>query len=220
MNKLVIRWQIGPFTGASLRALDISIRLMQRLEPEAGLHVTHQGPLNQKPGVHYHEQEHMYSHGRFYPPRFDQQAHEIWMENDHILWTLPPAWERFKARRDAVLAWIVDWDYYGSYAERVQDFRACPGMWGLPPGLVMPPPPAEENGNDQEEQGYVAWWLRTHPPHEIVTHDEVSAYMPNHDILKHTHSRLGTHGVHLPGLNRGWSAGGEKMLDEIERRYL
>jgi len=154
------------------------------------------------------------------PERYDPMAHELWMENDHIMWAIPPGMQRWLERDDATLAWIVDWDYYGNYAERVGYFRACPGMFGLPPGVVMLAPPIEERGDDQAEQGYIASWLREHPPHEIVTHDEVSAYMPNHDILRHTHSKLGTHGVHLPGLNRGWSPGGEKLIEELERKYL
>lgn len=217
---LVCRWQLGPFRGASLRALDLSVRLMQRLVPDARFVVTHQGEVNYLPGVEYHPQEQLYSHGRFVPERYDAEAHELWLENDHIMWALPPAFERWLARDDATLCWLVDWDYYGSYAERVQDFRACPGMFGLPPGMAMPRPPENENGQDMEEQGYIAVWLREHPPHEIVTHDEVSCYMPDHDILKYTHSFVGTHGVHLAGLNRQWSPGGEKLLGELEAKYL
>ena len=220
---LVIRWQIGPFGEMSWRALRLSVVLMQRLLPEANLIITHQGPipaLGEIVGPEYIGQENLYSHGRFVPERFDHTAHELWLENDHILWAIPPGMTRWMSRDDATLVWIVDWDYYGNYADRVGDFRACPGMYGLPPGVTMPAPPASERGDDQAEQGYVAAWLREHPPHEIVTHDEVAAYMPNHDILKHTHSKLGTHGVHLPGLNRGWSRGAEELIVELERKYL
>jgi hypothetical protein len=221
---IVIRWQIGPFGEMSWRALNLSIRLMQRIEPNADLFVVHQGDVRiGTPGVNYFLQDNLYSHGRFerpYAEYLGPARHEMTLENDHIMWELPPAWERWKSRSDATLAWIVDWDYYGNYAERVGGFRACPGMYGTPPGVVMPPPPIEERGDDQAEQGWVASWLREHPPHEIVTHDEVSAYMPNHDILRHTHSHLGTHGVHLPGLNRGWSRGAEKLIEELERKYL
>jgi hypothetical protein len=223
---LIVRWQIGSFPEPSWRALRLSVVLMSRLLPDAHLVIIHQGtihPVCQLPGVTYHGQENLYSHGRFERPHaawFDGTQHELTIENDHIMWTIPPGMQRWLARDDATLAWIVDWDYYGNYAGRVGDFRACPGMYGLPPGVMMPAPPAEERGDDQAEQGYVASWLREHPPHEIITHDEIAAYMPNHDILKHTHSKLGTHGVHLPGLNRGWSPDGEKLIAELERKYL
>lgn len=218
---LVIRWQIGAFGPVSQRALNLSITLARRMFSNARLVVTHQGEVTRLPGVEYYSQDSaLYSHGRFLPARYDATAHELWMENDHILWDIPEGIHRWLNRTDATLAWIVDWDYYGNYAERVGDFRACPGMFGLPPGKVMPMPPEEEKGDDQAEQGFIAAWLRENGPHEIVTHDEVSAYMPNHDILKHTHSKVGTCGVHLAGLNRGWSAGGEQLLAELERKYL
>jgi hypothetical protein len=208
----------------SWRALRLSVRLMQRLEPNADFIVVHQGtPKVGIDGVMWCPQGNLYSHGRFERPfagLYDGSQHEATIENDHIMWALPDGWTRWLSRDDATLAWIVDWDYYGNYADRVGDFRACPGMYGLPPGVVMPAPPIEERGDDQAEQGFVAAWLREHPPHEIVTHDEVSAYMPNHDILRHTHSKLGTHGVHLPGLNRGWSRGAEELIVELERKYL
>lgn len=221
---MVIRWQIGPFGEMSWRALNLSVRLMQRLEPTADFFIVHQGDVRIGiEGVNYFQQENMYSHGRFqrpYAQYLGPPRHEVTMENDHILWALPPAWERWKARSDAALAWIVDWDYYGNYAERVGGFRACPGMYGLPPGMVMPAPPESERGDDQAEQGWVACWLREHPPHEIVTHDEVTAYMPDHVVLGTTHDRVGTHGVHLPGLNRGWNSKGEKLIEELERKWL
>lgn len=220
MFKLIVSYQNGPWSdGCSVRSLNLAIKLMQRILPHAEIHVTTQAPLQELPSVIYHQQESLYSHGRFCQP-LDINLHRLHCENDHILWMLPPAVNRWLARNDATLAWLVDWDYYGNYAERVGGFRACPGMYGLPPGLVMPMPPLEERGDDQSEQGFVASWLREHPPHEIVTHDEVSCYMPNHDILKHTHSKVGTCGVHLAGLNRGWSAGGEKLLGELEKMYL
>jgi len=221
---LIVRWQIGSFGEPSWRALRLSVMLMQRLVPDAHFIVVHQGPpAIYVPSVTYCPQENLYSHGRFerpYAAMFDGTQHELIVENDHILWTIPPGMRRWLEREDATLAWLVDWDYYGNYAERVGGFRACPGMYGLPPGLHMPMPPIEERGDDQNEQGWVASWLREHPPHEIVTHEEVSCYMPNHDILKHTHSKVGSCGVHLAGLNRGWSPGGEQLLAELERKYL
>ena len=220
--RIVIRWQIGPFGEPSWRALNLSVRLMQRLEPDAAFVIVHQGEVKLPlAGPLYIQQENLYSHGRFHWEGIDiTGAHTVTMENDHILWSLPPAWYYWKARTDATLAWIVDWDYYGNYAERVGGFRACPGMYGLPPGMVMPAPPESERGDDQAEQGWVACWLREHPPHEIVTHDEVTAYMPDHVVLGTTHDRVGTCGVHLPGLNRGWNSKGERLIEELERKWL
>jgi hypothetical protein len=223
--RLVIRWQIGDHPEMSWRALRLSVHLMQRLEPNADFIVVHQGPPKVGiDGVTWCPQGNLYSCGRFERPfaeLYDGSQHEVTMENDHIIWELPPAWLRWKQRDDANLVWIVDWSYYAdAYASRVGDFLACPGMYGLKPGDTMPGHGYQGEGIDMVEQGHVAAWLREHPPHEIVTHDEVAAYMPNHDILKHTHSKLGTHGVHLPGLNRGWSRGGEQLIEELERKYL
>jgi hypothetical protein len=219
--KLVVRYQFGGWSGFPARALNLSVRLMQRLCPDAEFHITSQGPCEIIPGVNYHQQASLYSCGRFIPERFDIAAHELFLESDHILWEIPPGMSRWLARDDATLAWIVDWSYNAEqYATRIGDFLACPGMYGLSPGDSMPGHGYQGEGIDMVEQGHIAAWLKEHPPHEIVTHEEVSAYMPNHDILRHTHSKLGTHGVHLPGLNRGWSADGEKLIAELERKYL
>ncbi len=218
---MIVRYQIGPFGELSWRALDIAIRLMQKLEPDAEIHVTFQSAIQwaRNPDVIYeYQNKALYSHGRWSPERFGYLQHEVWLENDHILWKLPPAWSRFKQREDAVLAWIVDWEYYAGY--EVGDFWACPGMFGLPPRTIMPAPPEQDKGNDMMEQAYVAWWLKTHGPHEIVTHDEVTGFNPGHPILGPSHSSFGSCGIHMMGLNRGFQPAPHTVLDRIEKEWL
>lgn len=222
MPRLIVHWQHGPWShGPSLQCLNLSIRLMQRILPAAELHVTTQAPIQKLPGVEYHYQQSLYSMGRFHCPQWPANAHVLYLENDHVMWAIPPGMSRWLERTDATLAWIIDWAYNADeYAERVGDFLACPGMYGLKPGDRMEPHGHSGEGIDLLEMGYIALWLKEHGPHEFITTEAVTAYMPNHPILGESHRRLGTCGTHFPGLNRGWSQGGEMMISELEKRYL
>lgn len=222
MSHLIVHWQHGPWShGPSLQCLNLSLRLMQKLLPDAELHVTSQAPIQVLEGVQYHYQQSLYSLGRFECPEWPLDAKVLYLENDHVMWAVPPGMARWLARDDATLAWIVDWAYNADeYAQRIGDFLACPGMYGLKPGERIPSHGYTGEGVDLVEQGHIALWLKEHGPHEIVTVEEVTAYMPNHPILGGMHDKLGTCGTHFPGLNRGWNSGGEKMIEELERRYL
>lgn len=223
---MTIRYTIGPFGQPSWRCLAISVELLRRLEPTAIFHVSHQGPiLRHIPNVRYHPQDAALNYfGKYIPSRWNIQDHEVWLDNDHIMWSLPPAWERFKARRDAALVWRVDHSYHGSYAGEIWALRGdgwqvSAGMWGLPPGIEMPCPVSRGDDPPQEEMGGCALFLAGIPEHEEVWEkDEVRIYHPFHSAIK-GRDKIGIHGVHLMNLNPGWNGGAEPMMDWIEKTY-
>ena len=229
---MIVRYQMGPFDDrhGSWSALELACVLMRRLEPGARIIVTCQGDImNDRtvPGVEYLPQQSLegnpYCEGRHVPNRYGVNEHEVWADNDHIMWDLPEGWRRFTARPDAALVWRCDWKYYGSYspaAARGDSWDASAGMWGLPPGAVMPRPVYINKASpNMDEYGWVIKFLAEWPEHEYITQEEVPIYCPQHDSLKHR-DVIGTHGVHLNGVNRGWNAKGQQLLTELRRKYL
>ena len=71
--------------------------------------MTFQGPqLTNRSDTTYHQQmskglEWGPSWGKFQPPRMNILGHEVWMDNDLILWDLPPAWLRFTRSEEKAL---------------------------------------------------------------------------------------------------------------------
>lgn len=228
---MIVRYQVGAYSdGPSWDSLDLAIRLMQRLEPAAEIHVTHQGTLvHQIPNVIYHPQTlpdgAPYCDGRHIPLRFDLVQHEVWLDNDHIMWTLPPGWKAWRDSQFAVLIWRCDWKYYGTYDTELRQaipdrtWHASAGMWGLPPGLIMPAPEYRGAERNQDEYGFTISWLAAQRYHEYVYQDEVPIYCPDHNALTGK-DVIGTHGVHLNGLNRGWNARGELLLKGLRKLLL
>lgn len=225
---MIIRYQmLSTSRLAPWRALRLAVTLMRRLEPEATLIVRAQGEVpdafrsdlekgarailthSSEPGIR----------GRHTPPRWNSGEHEVWCDNDHIMWKLPLAWEMFKKDRKHALLWEVPWAYYGRYDGRVAGQYSA-GMWGLPPGCDWRTPP-EEAMDDSDEMGWTIREVQRRCPQWLtVTYEEVSCYCPEHPVLAAQASHLGSCGTHLMSLNRGWNAAGERMLNELEERYL
>ena len=222
---MLIRYQMG--ARANWDALELSAVLMHRLEPNAMIHVVCQGDVlrhTMDDFVTFHRQTLPdgvpYCSGRHMPERLAPIGeHEVYMDNDHIMWELPEGWKRFAARREAVLVWLADWQYYGAYDSQITDWDASAGMWGVPPGCTMPFPEYIGGEKNQDEYGWVVKFLQSWPEHEFITQAEVPIYCPEHNALR-DRNRLGTHGVHLNGLNRCWNPGGAVMLEELRRKYL
>lgn len=229
MTDLVIRWQIGSFDMDSWIALSYSVRLMKRLEPNATLVIVHQGEkLIEIDEAEYHKQDNHRLEGHHYPTRFDINAQEVWMDNDHIMWELPEGWKRWRQQNGisygfrhnpSVLIWKVNWQYYGWYTDKFQtSVDISSGIWGLPPGMIIPPAiwPDSPEGDDM---GWIALHLAAYPNQCYITLDEVNCYQPGHVVMGPKWSSFGTHGVHLVGMNRGWNGNAAEALERIRKEH-
>jgi hypothetical protein len=207
---------------------------MKRLLPKAEFHLTHQigldagekalGSIDHLGFVHFHKQEAgEYPWGRHKPARFDKDSHEVWLDNDHLMWELPPAFKYWVKREDAALIWRTDWEYYGPYSKvikYVHGINASAGFFGLPPGVELDTSgdPISTEDINQEEMGVTVWSLLSFARHEYVYEDdEVTVYNPDHPVLKK--DKVGKYGVHLMGLNRGFNPKGEKLLYELRAEH-
>lgn len=229
---MIIRYNVhaSPNYAVTYRCLRLAMTLMLKLEPEAQLHIFVQGDpsgietLPKCPErVTYHRQEQQSMLLRHRPTRIDPLQHEVRMDCDHIMWALPYGWEHFKEWDNRVMVWDTRTDYYGSYTDAlhaISSIRPNAGCYGLPPFMALPEPAILGTDPEQDEMGHVALHLAGWQRHTIVTLDEVSIYAPDHNVRGKEWSRVGTHGVHLAGINRGWSPKGEELLESLEREWL
>jgi len=240
---MIIRWLIGHRGGhwreVAIACLELSQDLMRKFEPDAEFHVfyhTQDGCPPQRPDTHYHE-----TSGRavgvtwekFIPPRLDIAQHEVFMDNDHMIYALPPQWAEFKASRDKALVWRTDdWGYHGSFTHKIRHFLSS-GWWGLPPsvelkiqtGLLNPDgTPIDGANHDQEEMGAMSWAFENHfdDDHLLIVKgnaEGITYYIPEPHEPYSASRYWGKYGVHLTGANRGhWDP--TETLAKIRREYL
>lgn len=213
---MIIRWQCGNWGGARKEVpwdcLNLSMELMRRCFPKAKFHVNWQGEFcgELQPDVVYHKQDgsnyHPPSMGKLDPLRYGPDEHELWLDNDHIMWDIPEAMYAWLDDPKGAFIWRLKSGYYGSFTGRCP-IRATSGFFGLPPNSPPWPPyehPVPAGGNcDQEEMGYVASYLGQFKQVYFADEgDEFTLYTPGSEGWP-AQLEFGTCGTHLSGVNRG-----------------
>jgi len=207
--------------------LNLSLDLMRKLLPDAEFHVNWQRQMHgeERPDVQYHQQDpRKYSPpsmGKLDPLRFNVNDHELWLDNDHLMWAFPPCWDDWVKSDKAALIWRLKSSYCGTYTHTCK-IAGTSGFFGLPPGYTPPPfdtiVPFDMN-RDQEEMGYVSQFLGEFEEQYFVDEGkEFTCYTPP---IPHweTCQEFGTCGTHLTGVNRGsWNP--YPIMQEIRRRFL
>lgn len=228
---MIIRWQCGNWGGAPVNVpwdcLNLSIDLMRKLFPLAKLYVNYQGNFygNGRPGVSYHHQNsgdyEPPSMGKLDPRRYGPWDHELWLDNDHMMWAIPGPMKEWLADPEGALVWKMKSGYYGSFTPFCEGGTS--GFFGLPPNAPEWPPfehPVPHGGNwDQEEMGYVAAYCTTFKRRYFVYEDrEFTLYSPGSPGWP-AQLEYGTCGTHLSGVNRGnWNPA--SVLEDIRSKFL
>ena len=178
--------------------------------------MTFQGPqLTNRSDTTYHQQmskglEWGPSLGKFQPPRMNILGHEVWMDNDLILWDLPPAWLRFTRSDEKALGNLCLTGYHGSFSHSIRH-QLSSGFFGLPPGYIprISPGPVEIPNYDQEEMGALAYYLCENFSDSRLELVDLEKEAPCYNPLSGPGSvfpieRLewGHFGIHLSGCNR------------------
>jgi hypothetical protein len=224
---MIVRWQCSSW-GASAEdyawaMLDLAQDLMRWLEPNAEFHVTHQYEQRGNRGdTAYHHQVPTPalpgpSWGKFYPSRFDINQHEIYLDNDILMWELPRAWKQFRNAKDKALGNLTSFGYHGLYSNDIR-YTLNSGFFGLPLGynLKVESRLVDADGNllpganhDQEEMGGLSYYLCQNfdDEHLLIVDEgyEVPYYNPLSapgSLFPVVRRRWGRYGIHLSGANR------------------
>jgi hypothetical protein len=210
----IVRWTVSRASKEGLQCLQMSIRLMTRFYGDRfNYAVCHNDiaqdqlrPLLEDFDLQYISQaEHVESlpfrpwgpAWKLYPPRLDINTHEIFIDNDLILWKRPEFLEEFLTANDF---FITESPYrcFGTYDR--PDIQKCynSGLFGIPPGYdfasalrtLMTGRTGYETRYD--EQGMVSSLL----------HDQGCRQISSACVFEcFDKFRLGMHGCHFVGLN-------------------
>ncbi len=225
MTGLGVRWTVGDVSSRGWEALRLSIHCAFRLfGPQARYSVcVNTVPLAQAqartgavpgliswhavtaddipPALRPHLDPHM-AEGvgwKLIPPRLFPDRHELSLDNDCLLWALPPAVGEFLDRTDAVLmAEDVD-RCLGQFQDAPVVGAVNSGIRGLPPGFALLPAllpwlTGKVLRSELDEQGLQAAALQ---PSLRVRTDEVTICSP----FWPRNPELGSCGAHFVGLN-------------------
>lgn len=150
----LIRWVIGPVSDNGFECLRLSVKLAQRLYPECRFAVCHNGMSNEQlaslPPVELVDQSSFVNSielpppnevgkpaWKLYPPRLNEEGHEIILDNDILLYKRSELIDEFLGRKDLCL---VTEAYKRSYGVRFEDlvppdFNINSGVVCLNPGF-------------------------------------------------------------------------------------
>lgn len=162
---------------------------------------------------------------KFAPLRAFPDRHELALDNDCILWALPPAVERWLADDDGCLLAEDVAAYFGHFAPLCGPEPRNLGIRGLPPGFdlegalvrTLRERPTTLTSETDEQGLQVAALSRHRAPH-VVRVESVTICSPFPPHLP----RLGRYGAHFVGLNARrlpWEYEGRNGADHIRDHW-
>ncbi len=100
---------------------------------------------------------------KYAPPRIDEEAYEIIMDNDVIIWGIPETLKNSIEKNALVALTDAAGKYYGDYKEKIEELnnelKLNAGLIGLPPNFAIDPSEILENlpqDHFHSEQGFTA----------------------------------------------------------------
>lgn len=232
MPKPALRWTIGKTTKEGLKCLKMSVRSAIDIYNDRfdyfvcinGIDGVELQQLQNCP-VHLVCQERHRSElaieprdgnpsWKLYPPRLTRYAHEIFIDNDLIVYKPLPIIEEFLKREDLFFMSEAAKRSYGSFDRLVNHrLNLNTGLFGLPPGYDFGDEinkTIKDNGttwsNHLEEQGLVSHLL-SRKNLGVITLNQVYVC---HKELPYG---KGTHGIHFVQLNQGFKRHWTKYLN-------
>lgn len=210
--KPLIRLTLGPVSQQGIETLLMSLRQLDKLYPECDVVVC----ANQLDNIHkikhpiINQQEYINSlsyppkegynvHWKLYPPRLREGSHEIFIDNDIILFKRLPEIDLFLSS-DSTLLYEGLHGLHGNYEVPI---KINSGIFGMPPGFRLF---LEKNWeNPFDEQGFVGSSLIKYHEYHVIKQTTIPILEP-WMTDKSVFSALG---VHFVGVNRYFHPGWE-----------
>ena len=218
--KPIIRWNIGIHSALAIEALKYSVRSIRKLYGKEFHLVIAYNNLNEEE-LHSIQVDEFINQSNFikehfippnnscewklYPSRTNLQSHEIMIDNDLVIYKRMAQIEKFINSDCLFLATQALRRNYSLLDSLIkQDFNICSGFIGIPPKFDYKTELNQviEKLNSWngffDEQSVVAYVLQSKNV-EIIPLKEINI------IGRYSEYKLGTHGTHFTGLNRGWN---------------
>lgn len=214
-SKPIARWTIGPFNQHAFDMLQEAIGNFQQIYPEFAVTVCHnnlsktqQSWLPQVNLVNQNQHIDCLPYPpkgpawKIYPPRLDLHNHELFMDNDLILYDRVDAIDDFLTSREhCLVSEAIKRSYETAYDYLVgKEFNINTGLFGVPPELDLHQELTQLMDctwkGHFHEQTLVAAILQKLPSYRVPL-KQVSVCLPTEDF------RPGRCGIHLVGANNG-----------------
>jgi hypothetical protein len=206
----ILRWTIGPVHDAGFQILSHSVKLIKKVYSDFDFYILYNGlnvnqldfisglgvPLIKQDGKGL-ECEASDVAWKLYPPRLDISRHEIFVDNDLILYKPLEEIEWFLKQNNGFIVTEGEGRLYGN--KRVpENIKINSGLFGIPPNFDF----AQAINticskrcwqNRYDEQGTVAT-IVCYNVHKIIPFSSVAVYRGK---------SFGSHGLHFCGANQG-----------------
>lgn len=216
MNKLIIRWNVGPVKTAGLHILKKSVSNISRIYPQANLIITYNQiekreiEFLEEFNVDFIKQESnkvnkgYQVHWKLYPARLDNNSHEICIDNDILIFDRIEEIDNF-INDDATLISEGLHGAYGQYKDQIPYYglRFNSGIYGVPPKFDINQMIEKEIrpwGNKFDEQGLISIMMHRHKNMYIIPLTKIPIVESEFDI--NMIKRIKTlKGIHFVGAN-------------------
>jgi hypothetical protein len=221
MSRPLARWIVGPINYAGLQCLHMSVSKFRHLYPEFDLLLCYNQikpenlafglPLydqSQSPPLHGAVPSGGYNvHWKLYPPRLRQDAHEIIIDNDLVLFKRVPEIDLFLSESKSTLLCQGLRGLHGSFARHIpKGIQINSGLFGMPPHFDFEDISKQFLQQDKliwkdrfDEQGLVAATLLKNKEKIIISMVTIPILEPNFDI--HAATTKTCCGYHFVSLN-------------------
>ncbi len=219
MRKPLLRWTIGPVHPLGFKILKHSVHTFKKIyKNEFDYIICHNQLTNQQKEIintinipnyeQFHSQEMEFKpHDvawKLYPPRLAQDRHEVWIDNDVVIYDRIKELDKFLTEINSTFATTGLKRNFGRYDSNVpENLKLNSGFFGLPPNFDLSQKIKEIQKNDHkrfwsnryDEQGLVAFIITEFPKYYMIPLETISISL--HKFVP------ASKGSHFAGINQG-----------------